>query len=664
MTSPSLALRARRLLAVALTGVVVSGVALLGGASAAGAAATPPLTGSSATGPPASLPVEIAVAVGSNGVLDRTAPLTITVATANPNDMTTAVGPVTIGLVPEPLTTAEEIAAWHVEPVAQPGEVLLTTIDVPALAAHGSASTTGVVDATALQTLAAGVYGIRAAAGALAAAGLLVVPGAAATGTLGVIVPITGPPSESATWSAARLEQLTAPGGALHAQLNAVTGTSAILAIDPAIPASIRLLGDQAPATATAWLRELLALPNTRFALSYGDADLAAQFGAGLGRPLTAPSPSSEWDADALVDIGLATPAVLWPATGTASADFLAEWGTDEIDDVVPTTLVAGSGGVRTASEGTLVYDAAISAALRTAADSADPVARAGALATAAALASFVPAESPLLVTLDRPGVTGEPGRTRSAAALNATLSSALRLGDRPVVGLDALRAAAPGEATPLLGEADAARVARVSTLTAREGELRNFATILEDPSVLIAPERAEILNLIGNAWTPYPAEAQLALDRHEADTRATLNAVQIARPSGITLLASNAALAFSVRNDLPWPVSVVMVARPGDPRLIVQTTTIVDVGASQTARVQVPVEARVGSGESTLTLQLRSPSMIAVSDPVPVAIAVRAEWESVGIIVMAVLVGGLLVLGVVRTVRKIRSRTTEDADG
>ena len=664
MTSPSLALRARRLLAVALTGVLVFG----GAAAASGS--TAPMLGSSVTGPPETLPVSFAVAAGTDGILDRSTPLTIAVTTSNPNGMTTAVGPVAVSLVPAPLTTPEAIAAWHDEPTPQPDEIALTTIQVAALAAQGTATTTGTVDPAALQNLAPGVYGIRAALDGRSAAGLLVVPGDAATGILGVIVPITAPPSEAARWNAGNLGELTAPGGWLRAQLDAVTGTAAILAIDPAIPASIRLLGDQAPATATTWLRDLLSLPNSRFALAYADADLAAQFGAGLGAPMRAPSPSSEWDADALYDIGSAVPATLWPATGSASGDFLTAWGADPMDDVTPTTLVAGTGGVRAASEGILVYDAALSAALRTAADSPDPVARTGALATAAALASFAPADAPLLVTLDRPD--SGSALTRSAAAINITLSTALRLGGRPLAGLETLRTLPLGEATPVLGDADAAHVVRVRTLTARESELRSFATILEDPSVLTDPERAEILSLISNAWTPFPTEAQLALDRHEADTRATLNSVQIARPSEITLLASNAALAFSVRNDLPWPVSVVLVARPGDPRIIVQTTTIVDLGPAQTARVQVPVEARVGSGESTLTLQLRSPSMIAVSDPVPVAIAVRAEWESVGIIVMAVLVGGLLVLGIVRTVRKIRSRSPEattetapeDADG
>ena len=133
--------------------------------------------------------------------------------------------------------------------------------------------------------------------------------------------------------------------------------------------------------------------------------------------------------------------------------------------------------------------------------------------------------------------------------------------------------------------------------------------------------------------------------------------------PSDITLAATSAPLTFSVRNDLPWPVSLRLIATPNDPRLVVQNTTEVEAGPEQNTRVQVPVEARVGSGESTLSLQLRSPAMVAIGDTVPVHVTVRAEWESVGLIVMAALVGAMIVIGIVRTVRKMRRRK-EDSDG
>src|SRR5690606_239785 len=94
-------------------------------------------------------------------------------------------------------------------------------------------------------------------------------------------------PADGALLSADELAALTAPDGALTGQLDAVTGTDAILAVDPAIPAAIRLLGARAPQTATAWLDRLERLPNDVFPLQFADADPTVQAHAGLPELLT-----------------------------------------------------------------------------------------------------------------------------------------------------------------------------------------------------------------------------------------------------------------------------------------------------------------------------------------------------------------------------------------
>jgi flagellar biosynthesis/type III secretory pathway M-ring protein FliF/YscJ len=47
----------------------------------------------------------------------------------------------------------------------------------------------------------------------------------------------------------------------------------------------------------------------------------------------------------------------------------------------------------------------------------------------------------------------------------------------------------------------------------------------------------------------------------------------------------------------------------------------------------------------------------VPIGDPVTVEVTVRAEWESVGIVVIAVLVTALVAMGVVRTVLRLRRR-------
>ena len=657
-----------------------------------------------------------AVAPAAGGVVTAGQPLTVSVSARNATGSTVPPAAVRLSSSARPLTTRAEVRAWFDDSAADASRTELAVADgeIPAVVALGVAGATLSIDPAALATLAPGVYPLRADYGndqtPVSARSVLVVPGDAGMGALGVIAPINAPPIGDGLLTASELETLTAPDGSLRAQLDAVTGTPAILAVDPAVVAAIRVLGTSAPATATQWLADLLALPNSRFALQFGDADLATQLGAGLGAPLTVasltpyldasdfsgitPSPTPSASADTgtdqapagaptptastapggvvlptlaqLTDIGGSPAPVFWPATGSAGADTVAALGALAVDGTPPITLVDSGALASTGTEASpapawatagdarvLVYDADASRALTAAAASDVPIARAGALAEASAFAALAVAAdpaSPVLVALDRPA---EP----SAAGARTAILAGAHLAGRTATDLSSLTAGAPAAVSLAAVPADADRVEALGSLLAGEDELANFATILADPAVITARERASILQLLGNGWRAVPTQASAALAAHRAQTQKTLDAVAVVPPSDITLAATSAPLTFSVRNDLPWPVSLRLIATPNDPRLIVQNTTTVDAGPAQSTRVQVPVQARVGSGESTLALQLRSPSMVAVGDTVPVHVTVRAEWESVGLVVMSTLILAMIVIGVVRTVRKLRRR-------
>ncbi|WP_223849005.1 DUF6049 family protein [Microbacterium hominis] len=302
-----------------------------------------------------------------------------------------------------------------------------------------------------------------------------------------------------------------------------------------------------------------------------------------------------------------------------------------------------------------LSYDADVSAALRTASLASDGVHQGAGLAAASAYASLAvqgsSASAPLLVVIDR-------ASGRSSTGLRAAITAATSLAGRTAIDLSAV-AAAPATAVTVTGGTapDSARVDALHGLLDDETALSAFATVLSDPALLTAPERAKILQLLANVWLAVPDQFATAVSDHRDATAKTMRAVAIVPPSDITLLASSAPLTFSVRNDLPWPVTLTLSVNPNDPRLIVQKTAEVSAGSAQSTRVQVPVQARVGSGESTLDLQLRSTAGVPIGSEVRVAVTVRAEWESVGIVLMVVLIGAMLVLGLIRTVRKLRRR-------
>ena len=251
-----------------------------------------------------------------------------------------------------------------------------------------------------------------------------------------------------------------------------------------------------------------------------------------------------------------------------------------------------------------------------------------------------------------------ERSRVGLATAI-ATASAAPNVAPRALGGL------AASEADPLElvdVEASAERAAAASALLSDEGEIARFATILDDPSLLTGPERAELLQLLGVRWVgdeAWPA----ALAAHRTATGETLDSVALLPTSPGELYGSNASLRFWVRNDLEYPVNLVLYTTPDNLRLDVQTETTIVATPQSNSRVEVPVQARVGRGEVTLALQLRSPTFVAIGDPESVSVNVWAEWEGVGIAALAVVVGALLVIGITRTVLRMRRRKTATGD-
>jgi hypothetical protein len=309
-----------------------------------------------------------------------------------------------------------------------------------------------------------------------------------------------------------------------------------------------------------------------------------------------------------------------------------------------------------------LVYDSAVSDWLSQASVATENVLRGRPLTAATALLAVASASAgsePLLIALDRTA-------DRSRIALSAAIDAATALpGTRPATLLDLVNA------TPhpvKLGESaiDPARVAQASALFGDEDDLEAFSTILDDPTALTGRERAELLQLLGVAWVSDPAAWMQSAMEHREATTATLGAVSIVPPSHINLLNTAGPLQFWVRNELPYPVNVILVSTPDDLRLDVQRQTPVDgATAASNTRVAVPVEARIGSGDVTVRLQLRSPTGVPLGAPESADVSVRADWEGIGIGIVLALVGGLIVLGLVRTILHRRGeRRAEDHRG
>ncbi len=679
---------ARRLLATLAAVALSVGLAVPAAAVAAPASPSPSPTAASAQ-------PELALAPVSGGILRPGESLGATATVQNTGTLATDAVPVSFEFGGAALPDRAALERWLGGDTTGVALAQVGTGTLDAVSGGAQSSVTLSVPGTdpALAQRTPGVYPLLARAGDLVATTVIVVPDDAAAPTdLGVVVPITAAPQQRGLLSADDLADLTAVDGPLTAQLDAVAGTPATLAVDPAIAAAIRVLGTSAPPTAIAWLERLLALPNARFALQYGDADLASQMQAGLAAPLAptslqtymsagdfttpvpvstaSPAPSATPgqpvypDLSTLLGVGDTDGTVFWPATGTAGPDVVSALGAQGTPDaparvLLPSTSVNDGTVAATARVGdvsTPVYDAGISAQLTRAAGENDVTRRGSALAATAGLLAFARTDAggqPVLAAIDR-------GADRARASLRATVVAATTAPGYTPVTLNEI-VAAPASGISLIDRApDAERVAEVSQLTADEAVIDRFATVLAQPELLTGRERAEILQVLSVSWTGDAARQSVAA--HRTATQQTLSSVGILS-SDFRLVSSSAPLRPWIRNDLPWPIEVVLVSRPNDVRLRVQERTTVQAQASANTRVEVPVEARVANGEVSVALQLFSPTGEPIGEPQGVDVEVRAEWENIGLIVIIALVVAFIGIGVARTIgRRRASRKTPDA--
>jgi hypothetical protein len=663
---------------------------------------------------PADRDARLVLAPTANGVVRPGQPFVAAVELTNGTSQAIPATRVSLRLGGASITDRGALAGW-LTGEGDPALPEVGAVDLDAVSAGGDSAATVELgpDDPNLAGRAPGVYPLQAtvvvADEEITAVSILIVndDGAAPT-PVGVIVPITAAPRAAGLLTADELTELTAADGALTAQLDAVEGTTAILAVDPAVPAAIRVLGTAVPPVAEDWLLRLESLSNSRFALQFGDADVAAQVQAGLPAPLqptslqaymdpadfqrpvralptssptpsatasASPSPSATPDGPvfpdlaALTDIGEPTrDGVFWPASGRVTAGTLPALAAQGSGGLPALTLLASDGTAtgspdatvagRASADGAelLVYDVAVSRALDVAAREDDPTTRAAALTAATAQLALVTAQAPgrpFVVVLER-------AEDRPRAALRAAVTTATGTPGLAPVTLDDLAASAPGTTTVIAAEPDPALSADVTLLMGDEARLTEFATIMDDPQLLTGPERAEILQLLGVGWESDRDASHAAIGAHRAETAATLQSVGILSTN--VILASYGSDGFRpyVRNDLGYPVNLVFVAHPDDSSVDVAERTEVRAQADSNTRVNLPIEARIANATAVVTMQLYSPTGVAIGAVESATVEVHAEWETIGLVALVAIMAIFLTGGVVRTVLRRRARRRE----
>ncbi|UYN83036.1 MAG: hypothetical protein KIT89_10020 [Microcella sp.] len=491
------------------------------------------------------------------------------------------------------------------------------------------------------------------------------------------VAALSTPESTEALLTADTLATLTSETGSLSRTLSAVTGRPVLLAIDPRIIASIRVLGEQAPPSALDFLERLAAAPNESFLLPWADADAVAALAA-TESPLPRPEGTGvavaalelegsgatadpdDQSSDAALTQSLAEllewpvtfEHALWPAAEGLTAeslDALAAAGTRLV--LTPSTVLGSLSAVQQRGDVTLLRaDEALSTAARAASHAPSQQRFDSAMARVSALvaASAAPGTSTaVVIALDREAVVGSD---RVLDTVSQTIALPWSTGSTVSSAITGRAAAATIVDRPV----DEVRSTAIRAAVAAEAADRRFAQIALTPGAISDVRRLELLSALSLGWGD---DSVAALERFVDASSRLRSSVNVAESSAILLLSDRASIPVTVQNDLDVAVRVYVNVDPDTAQLRVldpQVETLVE-PQSQT-RVVVPVES-LTNGEVDITVTVQDADGRSLSTPTRVSLNLQAGWETAGTIVVALAVAGLFVTGIVRDVRKRRRR-------
>ncbi|WP_313542736.1 DUF6049 family protein [Leifsonia aquatica] len=662
------------------------------------------------------------VTADNAGVLATGQDLTISVTVSNPTDSPVSTGSVSVWLDPRAMASRGSLTDWlgSADPVS--GPVTLGEATLPPLESGTSTVVRVTVPAASVPFGTrpdSAVFGIGAtvsAGGTTTDARGSVVWSAADAGSrssIGVVMPIVSPSTSDGLISAADLATYTAANGVLTRDLDGLEGHSAVtLGIDPMIIASIRALGNAAPATATDWLSRLAALPNETFSLGYGDADPTGQIQAGAAAPLVptsfayaldpknfSPTPTSIGEPlapsttagpstptptptptsgpalptlEALTAWDFSLTGIAWPGDKTARAADLPPLAAAGLS----TVLVSGdntnaadldstpNAAVATTGSRVVSSDQRLSDALRSAISAPNDVAWNTAMGKLNAQLQLITAEGGdprhLLIGLDRSWPSSGTQLKRTLDALSsspwATPST-----------LDSVTSAAPSTGLTLSDAPEPqTRIDSIRALFADETSLGAFSSVLDAPETLTGRVRAELLTLLAVSWQNPRTDWTAAVTASQKSTVKTLHSIRILPTENINLVSAQGSIPFTVSNELTGEAATVaLTAAPSNSRLEIDDTATKRIPQDSRATVLIPVKAKVGNGQVVLSLRLYSPTGVPIGDPTSVTVDVHADWEGIGALILGVLLVLLFGFGIVRNIlRRRKERRPEEAEG
>ena len=464
------------------------------------------------------------------------------------------------------------------------------------------------------------------------------------TAAIAPIVTLTASPTGGLTLRPEELQALTISGGALERVTNAVQNYPATLAIDSRITSSITALGELAPSESLTWASTLGQIGLAQFALPWADAN-----------------PLASLEIDTLVYARLGE--YPWIHGDVISPAQLATLQTRSASAVMlsSNSLPSDRAVVTVGDTRVIRVDAQLSQLAKDALQAPTILEAEADLQKAQGIIAY------RALTDNQEILVFSVGRLPATAIAPRIESVLARFASMPVASTVAVPLQAPATEVllripivPASGETSAFH-REIKSLW--ESDVR-FATIASDPEGAVAGRWSRYQALLSSTWLDDPNGLEAEWSRAIEDSAAFQNSVRIEQGSAITVLSDATSLPITVVNDLESDVVVDLLVRPTTAILAVeQPLTTVVIAARNSTRVFVPVQS-LANGTVSVELSLLGSDGFQVGEIVTIPITIRAGWEGVISVGLAVLVGGTFAFGVVRAIQRRRADRTTTEEG
>jgi hypothetical protein len=435
---------------------------------------------------------------------------------------------------------------------------------------------------------------------------------------------------------------------------------------------------DALTGAAAAWLDSLTwtAATNPPLVLPFGDPDLAALAHNGAAELLALARQQGDAVARQVLGAG-ARSSVAWPADGRADAATVAMLAGSSWQGIVLTASSQPPASPQKATppgRSTVTRPGAALAGILADDELSRLLAQLGTaginrsqatliqqrlLAELATITGEHPAQSrPLLVTAPR---TWDP----DPAMVEPVLRVLRNVSWVRVQSVDALLAERPSSVprSPRLQYPRQARAAELpkDTVDWVMGQMRSLDAIrpvLTAPQLIVPELQQRAVSLTGLAWRRHDGP-QLDRARKPLQGRVTAlhNGVTVLPGSDVNMVSHSGSLTMTVQNRLNQPVRVLLVLKPRSGLLQVGNRKAFTVGTRGNHTAVIPLRA-VGNGEVLVDAALwTSPKG---DEPIhqaqPLLIRIHSNWETIGLAIAGGVLGLLVLLGLVRSIRRGRN--------